>query len=153
MAALNPNRRNTSDRVCTAIAGTGGVIGVLCLNDYLVRNATNAKPAEVTPQASLGTYLDHLDHLRRLVGPDHVGIGPDFVAGQDLSGPGAWPGDRFTPDMISPGDAILYARGFESIDQLPNAVSGLRERGWPRGDITKLLGGNWARVYAAAWGA
>jgi membrane dipeptidase len=126
------------------------VIGVLCLNDYLVRNATNAKPAEVPPQAPLATYLDH---LRRLVGPDHIGIGSDFVAGQDLSAPGAWPGDRFTADMISPGDEILYARGFESIDQLPNVVTGLRERGWPRGDIDKLLGGNWARVYAAALGA
>jgi membrane dipeptidase len=152
-AALNANKRNTSDRVCTAIAGTGGVIGVLCLNDYLVRNAANARPTEATPQAPLDVYLDHLDHLRRLVGADHIGIGPDFVAGQDLSAPGAWPGNRFTPDMISPGDQILYARGFESIDQLPNVTAGLRTRGWPPGDIAKLLGGNWARVYQAAWGA
>jgi membrane dipeptidase len=153
LTALNANKRNTSDRVCTAIAATGGVIGVLCLNDYLVRNAANAKPAETTPQAPLGVYLNHLDYLRRLVGVDHVGIGPDFVDGQDLSKPGAWPGDRFTPDMSSPGDAILYAKGFESIDQLPNVIAGLRERGWTQIEITKLLGDNWARVYRAAWGA
>ena len=153
LTALNPNKRNTSDRVCTAIAGTGGVIGVLCLNDYLARNAANAKPAETTPQAPLGVYLDHLDYLKRLVGADHVGVGPDFVDGQDLSKPGAWPGNRFTPDMISPGDDIVYSQGFESIDQLPNVVVGLRERGWTRIEIGKLLGDNWARVYRTAWGA
>ena len=42
---------------------------------------------ETTPQAPLGVYLDLLDYLKRLVGMDHVGIGPDFVDGQDLSKP------------------------------------------------------------------
>jgi microsomal dipeptidase-like Zn-dependent dipeptidase len=55
--------------------------------------------------------------------------------------------------MISPGDDILYSEGFESIDQLPNVVAGLRERGWTRIQIRKLLGDNWARVYRTAWGA
>ena len=153
LLALNANKRNTSDRVCEAIAATGGVVGVLCLNDFLARNAANALPGQVTPQVAIDVYLDHIDYLRRLIGVDHVGIGPDFVLGQDLASPGAWPGNRFTPDMISPGDEILYAKGFESIDQLPNVVAGIRARGWSPAEVDKLLGGNWARVYRAAWGA
>ena len=155
LSALNPNRRNTSDRVCEAIAATGGVIGVLCLSDFLVRNASNARPGEASPQAALTVFLDHLDHLKRLVGADHVGIGPDFVDGLDLSKPGAWPGTRVTPDMVgalTPAGSILYAAGFESIDQLPNVTSALAQRGWSAADLGKLLGGNWARVYHEAWG-
>jgi hypothetical protein len=53
--------------------------------------------------------------------------------------------------MISPGDDILYSEGFESIDQLPNVVVGLRKRGWTRTEIRKLLGDNWARAYTTAW--
>ena len=153
LAALNPNPRNTSDRVCEAIASTGGVIGVLCLNDFLVRNVANARLGEVTPQAPLDVFLDHLDHLKSLVGADHVGIGPDFVEGQNLSNPSAWPGVRFTPDMISRSDRITYVRDFESIDQLPRVTAALSARGWTPIEIAKLLGENWARVYRAAWGA
>lgn len=155
LAALNPNRRNTSDRVCEAIAATGGVIGVLCINDFLVRNAANAVPGEPNPQAPLGVFLDHLEHLKRLVGADHIGIGPDFVDGQDFAKPGAWPGQRFTPDMIGGLTAegtILFAEGFGSIDQLPNVVAGLKARGWSATDIAKVLGENWLRVYREAWG-
>ena len=55
--------------------------------------------------------------------------------------------------MISPGDDILYAKGFEAIDQLPNVIGGLREREWTRIEITKLLGDNLVRVYRTAWDA
>ena len=138
LAALNPNPRNTSDRVCEAIAATGGVVGVLCLNDFLVRNAANATPGQPNPQAKLGVYLDHLDYLKRLIGADHIGIGPDFVDGQDFTKTGAWPGLRFTPDMVgglTPDGTILYAEGFSSIDQLPNVVAGLDARGWSAAEI------------------
>lgn len=150
LSALNPNKRNTSNRVCEAIARTGGVIGVLAVNDFLVRNISNAG-AEITPQAPLTLYLDHLDYLKRLVGADHIGLGPDFVDGQDVNAPGAWPGERFTPDMISPGD-MLCVKGFERIDELGNVKRGLVERGWRVEEIDKLFGINWMRVYGAAWG-
>lgn len=155
MSALNPNRRNTSDRVCEAIARTGGVVGVLCLSDFLVRNASNSRPDVASPQATLQIFLDHLDYLKRLVGIDHIGLGPDFVDGQNLELPGAWRGTRIAPDMVGPLSAagsIVYAKGFESIDELPGVVTALRERGWSQSDLSKLLGENWARVYRTAWG-
>lgn len=151
LAAVNPNLRNTSDRVCEAIAATGGVIGVLALSDFLIRNAGNAD-GPVTPTAPLDRMLDHLDHLRRLVGPEHVGIGPDFMEGLDPSSPGAYPGDRFTPEMVSDREDAAFVDGFSSIDELPNLVRGLLDRGWPTGDIRRALGENWLRVYMLAWG-
>jgi membrane dipeptidase len=152
LAAVNPNLRNTSDRVCEAIARSGGVIGVLAVSDILARNAGNAdEPA--TPRAPLERMLDHLDHLRRLVGPDHVGLGPDFMEGIALHGPGAYPiADAFTPEMISDRDDLLYVEGFESIDRLPNVTQGLLDRDWPVADVRRALGENWLRVYRAAWG-
>jgi membrane dipeptidase len=36
---------------------------------------------------------------------------------------------------------------------LPNVVTGFIERGWTTGDIRKVLGENWLRVYQKAWGA
>jgi membrane dipeptidase len=151
-AAVNANRRNTSDAVCEAIARSGGVVGVLALNDFIVRNPANAHEP-VTPIAPLDRMLDHLDHLRRLVGPDHVGLGPDFVGDVDRHTPGAWPGRRFEPDMISEGEGITYVAGFAAIDELPNVTGGLRARGWPVRDVRKALGENWLRVYRVAWGA
>jgi len=152
LAAVNPNRRNTSDRVCEAIARSGGVVGVLAVSDFLARNASNAHEPS-TPRAPLERMLDHLDHLRRLVGPDHVGLGPDFEEGIDVHGPGAYPvADAFTPEMISDRDDLLFVEGFASIDQLPNVTRGLSDRGWPVADVRKVLGANWLRVYREAWG-
>jgi membrane dipeptidase len=151
LAAVNPNARNTSDRVCEAIARSGGVIGVLAFSDFLARHPGNAH-APVTPRAPLARMLDHLDHLRALVGPDHVGIGPDFMEGIDDLGPGAWPGERFTREMVSVREEALFADGFGAIDELGNVTDGLLSRGWPVEDVRKALGGNWLRVYRAAWG-
>jgi len=151
LTALNLNRRNTSDRVCEAIARSGGVIGVLAVNDFLARNAANAsKP--FTPVAPLEVMLDHIDHLKSLVGADHVALGPDFVEGVDMSLP-QWPGPLWRADMISAGDTIDYVDRFQSIDQLPNVTTALLERGWSTAELRKLLGENWLRVYRAAWGA
>jgi len=152
LAAVNHNRRNTSDAVCEAIARSGGVVGVLALSDFMARSPANAA-RPVTPTAPLERMLDHLDHLRRLVGPDHVGLGPDFAEGLDPDAPGAWPGTRFEPDMVSAAGASAYVRGFESIDRLPAVTRGLLARDWPAADVRKALGESWLRVYRAAWGA
>lgn len=152
LAAMNPNRRNTSDRVCEAIAKTGGVIGISAINDFIARNASNAAIPH-TPIAPLESMLDHVDHLKQLVGADHVALGPDFVEGIDVSLPdNEWPGPLWRADMISTGASIDYVYGFQAIDELPNVTSALMSRGWTEAELRKLLGENWLRVYRAAWG-
>ena len=148
VAALNNNLRCTSDRLIEAIAKTGGVIGLSTFNDFHARTAKDAN-VKHTPQVGLEKHLDQYDYLRKLVGADHIGFGPDFVEGRQLT------------DMnyeILPREAYsdlpwLYVKGIEKISELPNVTRGLMERGWSAADIRKVLGENWLRVYQQVWGS
>ena len=66
--ALRDHHRNLTDDQIKAIAATGGVI---CLNFYA------GFVAEHDP--TMDRLVDHVEHLIAVAGPDHVGIGPDFV--------------------------------------------------------------------------
>lgn len=153
-AALNPNMRATSDRVLEAIARTGGVVGVAAISDFLVRNPNNFRAhGKRSPQATLDVYLDQYDYLKRLIGADHIGLGPDFVWGWgETYNMQAEQSAVFPSEALSDGPA-LTVKDFENISKLPNLVRGLRGRGWSESDIAKVLGGNWVRVYERVWGA
>jgi membrane dipeptidase len=66
--------------------------------------------------------VDHIDHIVRLVGVEHVGIGSDFD------------GIQATPV------------GLSSVADLPNLTAELLRRGYTEEDVTKILGGNILRV-------
>jgi len=74
------------------------------------------------PPVSVTRIVDHIDHVVKLVGIDHVGIGSDF-------------------DGIQAVPADL-----ESVADLPNLTSELLKRGYSESDIDKILGGNMLRV-------
>ncbi|MEO1573801.1 MAG: dipeptidase [Pseudomonadota bacterium] len=74
--------------------------------------------------ASLSEVLDHFDHVRDLVGVDHVGIGSDY-------------------DGV--GDSLPV--GLKDVATYPNLIAGLLERGYSEDDIRKILGGNLMRVW------
>ena len=78
----------------------------------------------ITP-VPFSVLVDHFDHLLRLVGPQHVGIGSDF-------------------DGIA-----LSVEGMETAADLPKITAGLLQRGWQAGDLRGLLGENLLRVMAA----
>jgi membrane dipeptidase len=71
----------------------------------------------------LSKLLDHFDHVIKVAGIDHVGLGSDFDGADD----------EFPKDM-------------EDISKIPNLVRGLMERGYSDEDILKVLGGNTLRV-------
>lgn len=73
---------------------------------------------------TLALVLDHFDHVIKLVGIDHVGIGSDF---DGVSG--------ILPETLR--DVASY----------PNLIAGLLERGYSEQDIKKLLSGNIMRVW------
>jgi len=77
--------------------------------------------------ASMDDVLDHFDHVVKLVGIDHVGIGSDF-------------------DGV--GDAL--PDGLKDASGYPNLVEGLLRRGYSEEDIRKILGENLLRVWEAA---
>ena len=62
-------------------------------------------------------------------------------------------GRRLVEEVHKQKILLDHVRGFESMSELPDFVKGLIQRGWPTGDIRKVLGGNWLRVYENAWGA
>lgn len=74
----------------------------------------------------LGLVADHLDHIRRVAGPDHIGLGGDF------DGNDAWP------------------EGLEDVSGYPRLFAELIRRGWSDADLAKLANGNLLRVLRQA---
>jgi membrane dipeptidase len=149
--ALTDNPRNASDRLIEAIAKTGGVIGLTSVSDFHMRS-TKDENVKASPQATLDKLMDHFDHLKKLVGVDHIGLGPDFMTGRlDLDKMGMdrerWPADVYS-------DWPWYmVKDFETIVELPKVTHALLERGWSAAEVRKVLGENWLRVYEQVWGA
>lgn len=147
------NPRNMTDRLIEKVAETDGVIGLTTINDFHARTR-NDEDIEITPQVSLEKHLDQYDYLKKLIGVDHIGMGPDFMHGRYEPGdiariiPEIWPADVYSQKL-----PWLYVKDFEKITDLPNVTQGLMERGWSDSEIRKVLGENWLRVYEQVWGA
>jgi membrane dipeptidase len=147
--ALTDHARNVPDDVLRRMAGNGGVVMVTFVPGFVseeVRAAYEAERARLrdlhpgdevkvqeglttwahaatTPRATLAQVADHLDHVRRLAGADHVGLGSDF-------------------------DGIETApRGLEDVSRYPHLLAELLRRGWTPAEIEKLAGRNLLRVF------
>jgi membrane dipeptidase len=72
---------------------------------------------------SVADAVDHIDHMVKLIGIDHVGIGTDFDGGAALS-------DCF------------------DVSELPNITLELFKRGYSKSDIRKIWSGNLLRVFS-----
>jgi membrane dipeptidase len=77
---------------------------------------------KLLPPVSVARIVDHIDHIVKLAGIDHVGIGSDFDGVQ-----------------IVPAD-------MKSVADLPNLTKELLRRGYSESDVDKILGGNMLRV-------
>lgn len=74
------------------------------------------------PPVSVSRLVDHIDHVVRLVGVDHVGIGSDFDGVQ------------------------ITLSDLATVEDLPNLTRELVRRGYTPEDVEKILGGNMLRV-------
>ncbi len=146
------NARNVPDDVLEAVRANGGVVMVCFLPGYLTEpNSAHhakgaarmhrleglypARPEKVRaameawwqahpwPGATLSDVADHIDHVRKAAGIDHVGIGSDF--------------DGF------PGSV----KGLEDVSRFPALLAELLRRGYSRADIAKVAGQNLLRVF------
>jgi membrane dipeptidase len=148
--------RCISDRLAVAIANTGGVIGVNALSDFHNRNQKSAlTQGDESPQVTLDTHLDQYDYFKKLVGVEHIGLGPDFTWGTKFEAEGEPPADVSLnwPYGESSRGRLLFVKGYENISQLPNLINGLKGRGWTQAELDKVLGGNWLGAYERVWGA
>jgi membrane dipeptidase len=151
--ALNDNPRCTSDRVIEGIAKTGGVFGVTAMDCFMTwsrKDAPKAMTGPFPPRAGVARYVDEIDYLKRLVGVDHIGLGPDFI--NDIEPIDPSNSIEFPPEMTYVQTPTLkLIEGFESVDGLGNVRDELVHRGYTPEEIAKIFGGNWMRVYREAW--
>jgi membrane dipeptidase len=150
-AALVDHPRNVPDDVLSRMAKNGGVVMVTFIPPFVsAENAAWGKPLESkifaakttaemaaleaeharlhgpAPHATLAQVADHIEHVARVAGKDHVGIGSDFWG---------------TPPMPD---------GLEDVSRYPYLFAELVRRGWSDADLTKLAGANIVRTLAAA---
>lgn len=134
--AVHAHPRNVSDALIRAVAGTGGAVGVSGTSLFLG-----------DPMASTEALLRHIDHLVRLVGPEHVAIGLDFNYDVEAAVRRARALPKRYPHA---GYADLDLRIIEPERwlELPDRLSAFGY-GWQ--DVEAILGRNWLRIAAQNW--
>ena len=86
-------------------------------------DAVDKEFAAKIPRPPFGMLIDHIDHVAKVAGIDHVGLGSDFD------------GIPATPE------------GIDSAADLPKITAALMQRGYSSADCEKILGGNFLRVF------
>lgn len=153
--ALVNHPRNVPDSILARVTRNGGVVmvpfvtafvspGVFADDEALQGEAaairrrrggdTAAVAAELRgwraahprPTASLAQVADHIEHVRRVAGVDHVGLGSDF--------------DGISENVV----------GLEDVSKFPMLFAELARRGWSDSDLAKLSRGNVLRALAQA---
>jgi membrane dipeptidase len=149
--AVADHPRNVPDDVLARMARNGGVVMVTFipafvspataawgkgLESSLFAAKTSAEMEKLekdyaathgpAPIATLAQVADHVEHVARVAGRDHVGIGSDF-----------W-GSRDEPE------------GLADVSRFPALFAELIRRGWSDADLAKLAGGNVIRALAGA---
>jgi membrane dipeptidase len=149
--ALAPHPRNVPDEILKRLPKNGGVIMVNFFSGFIVPEfarkmadarkelkAKHADPQEFnkaftawmknddSPRGTVATVADHIDHIVKVAGIDHVGIGSDF------DGITAWPA------------------GLDDVSCYPRLTEELLKRSYSETDVHKILGGNVLRAFRQA---
>ena len=148
--ALTDHPRNTDDATIKAVADKGGVVGVYFM-PFLTLDS-HPKAADV---------IAHVEHVARIAGEDHVGIGtdngvlPTTLDEETKRKLKEWQEQRIKAGIASPGEAVgVYplVADYNSVDRYRRFADDLAKRGWSEARLEKLMGGNFLRVYRDAWG-
>jgi membrane dipeptidase len=91
---------------------------------YLDRDRMEREWSAKIPRPPLKSLIDHMDHIAKVAGVDHVGLGSDF---DGVSG--------------------ALPEGIDSAADLPKITQALLDRGYGEDDVRKILGGNLLRVF------
>jgi membrane dipeptidase len=123
--------RNVTDDQIKMVGKRGGVIGI---------NAVLVSPRK--EEATLDRYIDHIEHVRDLIGIDGVAIGFDFF--------------EFIYRQFSPAEQIAFQNKFTHAHFVPDLAKHsdsrgltrrLIERGFKDEEIEAILYGNWMRIF------
>lgn len=122
-------QRNVPDIILFELKKNGGVAMVTFVSGYI------SKPVEAwerqgsqgnAPLASVEDVADHVDHIKKLIGVDHIGIGSDLEGFETTT------------------------KGLEDVSQIPNLLVELKRRGYSDQDLKKIAGLNVMRVMDGA---
>ena len=94
--------------------------------ERLGEESDKLEAANPLPPLPISKLIDHIDHIVKVAGIDHVGIGADFDGANDMP------------------------QGASDVSMLPNITYELLKRGYSEQDIRKILGENFLRVFAEA---
>ena len=142
--ALIPNGlRATTDDAIRKLAAKGGVMGITDIA-FMVKG---------TEPVTVDDVIDHYDHVRDLVGIEHVGVGSDAgIESNDFGAPAA------LKEMLTKADARYHVHGDHEIvagmggpSRMYELTAGLVRRGYTDEQIRLVIGGNWARVLKTIW--
>jgi membrane dipeptidase len=125
--------RNVPDNVLQMVAKNGGVVMVAFVPGFISQAVADfdAKPEAdrqgmSPPKATIAQVADHIDHIRKVAGIDHIGFGADF-------------------------DGITQVvEGLEDVSKYPDLTAELLKRGYKDEDIKKILGLNVLRAMRQA---
>jgi membrane dipeptidase len=140
--ALNNHPRLKTDEAIRKLAAKGGVMGITGVRMFV-------KDKEPT---TIEDIVDHIDHVVKLVGIDHVGIGSD----SDLMGYDHMPPDQYA--QLKAGYKASYAfrdkidtDGFDHPRKVYDLTAALIRRGYSDSNIQAVLGGNFRRLLGSTW--
>lgn len=153
--AVNDVPRNVPDNVLQMLPKNGGIVMVTFVPGFLSKNVTSWNKtqsdetarlltqfpsdeaarksgldvwtkANPSPRATIADVADHIDHIRKVAGIDHIGLGGDF-------------------------DGITSVpEGLEDVSKYPALTVELLKRGYKDDEVKKVLGLNILRVMRAA---
>lgn len=152
--ALNPHPRNVPDDVLGLVKANGGVVHVNFIRPFVARNGNafvqgrddaarrlHAQDADDDgvkngverwekanlPKVGIAEVADHIDHIRKVAGIDHIGIGADFYDANEAT-------------MVD---------GLANVTRYPYLFAELLRRGYTDDDVLKIAGRNHLRAMRA----
>jgi membrane dipeptidase len=123
--ALSGTMRNLDDEQIKAIAKNGGVIGMNSINLFI---------RDDEPEVTVSHFIDHVDHIARVGGIEHVGLGFDLC-------------ESFK-DFLQVEKPLDTNDVIKTHAELGEFTAGLITRGYTDEEIIAVLGGNFMRVFS-----
>ncbi len=139
---MTRKREDLSRRAIVKMAATGGVMGITSVRNFV----TNEEPTTIED------YIDHIDHVVKLVGVDHVGVGTD----SDLNGYDDLPEDFYKQLKSGYKGSCAFREkldieGLDHPKKIFDLAEALIRRGSADDNIRAVLGGNFQRVLGEIW--
>lgn len=141
--ALVDHPRVKTDEAIKALAAKGGVMGITGVRMFV----------RASDPTNVGHMADHIDHVAKLVGIEHVGIGSDA----DLNGYDDMAPEEYAALKASYKDSYAFRDkididGFDHPLKVFDLTEELIRRGYSDDNIRAVLGGNFRRLLAQVWG-